>query len=94
MSTAQYEPDEHGTPSKYFAGFAPRNCREHRTVGGRAWCFDCSEWCYPIDPCNGCHDIWVFDQIEALPELHASTSRDYGRGYAAAIKDVLEILKR
>lgn len=31
-----------------FVGWEPRQCGEHRTVGNyRAWCFDCSEWCYP-----------------------------------------------
>ena len=31
-----------------FEGHQPRACGDHRTVGShRAWCFDCSEWCYP-----------------------------------------------
>lgn len=25
---------------------------EHRTVGGRSWCFDCGEWCYPSLACG------------------------------------------
>lgn len=25
---------------------------EHRTTGQRAWCHECSEWCYPHDPCG------------------------------------------
>ncbi len=38
-----------------FLGFEPRGCGEHRTVGSyRAWCFDCSEWCYPQEPCARC----------------------------------------
>jgi hypothetical protein len=43
-----------------FEGHEPRNCGEHRTVGPhRAWCYDCSEWCYPgpineAGACNGC----------------------------------------
>jgi hypothetical protein len=38
-----------------FLGFAPRTCGEHRTVGAyRAWCHDCSMWCYPASPCLGC----------------------------------------
>lgn len=40
-----------------FEGHSPRECGEHRTVGAhRAWCFGCTEWCYP-DPelaCKGC----------------------------------------
>lgn len=27
---------------------------EHRTVGYRAWCFDCGEWCYPSIHCPCC----------------------------------------
>lgn len=41
-----------------FEGYQPRGCGEHRTVGShRAWCFDCSEWCYPGDPCVRCQLI-------------------------------------
>jgi hypothetical protein len=48
-----------------FLGHKGRECGEHRTVGShRAWCFDCSEWCYPgIDAaCKGCE----------LPSLRAA----------------------
>lgn len=34
------------------------------------------------------------EEIEALPEQAASQSRDYGRGYAHAIRDVMEVLER
>ncbi len=38
-----------------FHGHQPRECGEHRTVGShRAWCFACSEWCYPSSPCVRC----------------------------------------
>lgn len=37
-----------------FEGHQPRGCGEHRTVGSRAWCFDCSEWCYPDSGCIRC----------------------------------------
>jgi hypothetical protein len=37
-----------------FTGHENRECGEHRTTGLRAWCFDCSEWCYPALPCKGC----------------------------------------
>jgi hypothetical protein len=41
-----------------FFGQELRECGEHRTVGShRAWCFDCSEWCYPRIPCRGCEII-------------------------------------
>jgi hypothetical protein len=46
--------DTHGS----FYGFQSRDCGEHRTVGPhRAWCFDCSEWCYPAAPCARCHGV-------------------------------------
>jgi hypothetical protein len=39
----------------FFTGHEPRECGEHRTVGAhRAWCFACTEWCYPSDGCKGC----------------------------------------
>jgi hypothetical protein len=41
-----------------FAGWSPRDCGDHRTVGDhRAWCFDCGEWCYSYTleaGCEGC----------------------------------------
>lgn len=37
-----------------WAGMEARECGEHRTTGGRAWCFDCSQWCYPSQLCRGC----------------------------------------
>lgn len=43
-------------------GYQPRDCGEHRTTGGRAWCFDCQEWCYLEGPCRGC-------EIEPLREV-------------------------
>lgn len=39
-----------------FYGHEKRDCGEHRTVGHRAWCFECSEWCYPRIPCKGCEN--------------------------------------
>lgn len=35
----------------------------------------------------------VQDRIEALPETSATKSRDYGRGYAQAVRDVLDLLR-
>ena len=41
--------------SANFHGHDERECGDHRTVGPhRAWCFDCSEWCYPMAACKGC----------------------------------------
>jgi hypothetical protein len=47
-----FDPD-----ASHFAGWSPRDCGDHRTVGARrAWCFDCAEWCYPHAEmaCRGC----------------------------------------
>lgn len=35
----------------------------------------------------------LVERIAALPEQSATSSRDYGRGYARAIKDVLDLLE-
>ena len=39
-----------------FEGYEPRECGEHRTLGYRAWCYECQEYCYPeLDmACKGC----------------------------------------
>lgn len=49
-----------------FVGHADRECGEHRTVGYRAWCFTCSEWCYPDWPCKGCELPALRAEVEAL----------------------------
>jgi hypothetical protein len=43
------------TEERWF-GTADSPCGEHRTVGSRAWCFRCQEWCYPTEGmrCRGC----------------------------------------
>lgn len=46
---------------RMFEGHPDRECGEHRTTGQRAWCYGCSEWCYPEEPCKGCE----------LPQLRA-----------------------
>lgn len=44
--------------SGHFIGFEDRECGEHRTVGDyRAWCHDCTEWCYPSSPCVRCEIV-------------------------------------
>lgn len=35
----------------------------------------------------------ISGRIMPLPEENATTGRDWGRGYSAAIKDVLELLR-
>lgn len=44
-----------------WGGRDDRECGEHRPTINRAWCFDCSEWCYPHSPCVRCE----------VPELRA-----------------------
>jgi hypothetical protein len=63
------------TADVLFDGHQPRECGEHRTVGShRAWCFDCTEWCYPGEGCKGCRlgadSLAVIEGAEnVLPEL-------------------------
>ena len=47
-------------------GFTERECSEHRTTGGRAWCFDCSEWCYERVPCKGCERPQLMELLSAI----------------------------
>lgn len=45
---------------------------------------------------NVCHwqpeEIDLVSAVEALPEQNASRSRDFGRGYSQAVKDVLALI--
>lgn len=50
----------------HFEGHEGRECGEHRTVGYRAWCFDCSEWCYPESPCVRCETPKREEELEQL----------------------------
>ncbi len=45
--TARFDED-----GRYLGGPSP-GC-EHRTVGHRAWCLTCHEWCYPHLMCIRC----------------------------------------
>jgi len=42
------------------------NTSEHRTAGGRAWCFNDSEWCYPKSLCQCCDVTRVPDQWKGM----------------------------
>lgn len=66
-----------------FAGHADRECGEHRTLGGRAWCFDCSEYCYSTIPCKGCE----------LPALRSLLWRIYDRSNCGAGLEVGDPLR-
>lgn len=54
----------------HFIGHSRRRCGEHRTTGPRAWCSDCSEWCYPEEPCVRCAP--EPDPARALRQAEAS----------------------
>lgn len=57
-----------------FEGHESRECGEHRTVGSyRAWCHDCSQWCYPEMPCNGCQIPKLEAEINKLNAEKAET---------------------
>lgn len=47
-----------------FEGFPERECGEHRTTGMRAWCHDCTEWCYQAWPCKGCEIVQLRKKAE------------------------------
>lgn len=56
-----------------FEGHEPRECGEHRTVGShRAWCYDCSMWCYPSREmaCSGCELPALRREVEEYRQLH------------------------
>lgn len=63
-----------GEQGPLFTGWEPRECGDHRPVGDyRAWCFDCSEWCYSrtIDmACKGCEIVHL---RRAIPSASTST---------------------
>ena len=55
-------------PEPLFEGHEGRWCGEHRTLGKRAWCYDCSEYCYPEQTvaCVRCLAPFLLAQIERL----------------------------
>lgn len=64
--------DGSGEQKPSFEGWPDRECGEHRTVGPiRAWCFDCSEWCYASDQeeagCRGCR-VTVLIRVAGSPD--------------------------
>jgi hypothetical protein len=52
--------------SEQWEGRTPRVCDEHRTTGARAWCLECSEWCYPNAFCKGCEVRRLEAELDAL----------------------------
>lgn len=55
-----------------FEGHLNRDCGDHRTTGFRAWCHDCSEWCYPSLPCARCERPMLIARL--LEQLMAAES--------------------
>lgn len=56
-------------PKGRWEGFEQRECGEHRTLGGRAWCFDCREYCAPGTPCLGCEVTRLRAGLERIAEM-------------------------
>lgn len=57
-----------------FQGWTGSDC-EHRTVGEhRAWCYDCTEWCYPVGDaaCARCREAVARSMIAGETEKLAS----------------------
>lgn len=50
-----------------FTGHDGRECGEHRTTGQRAWCFCCTAWCSPEQPCAGCELPQLRARLAAAP---------------------------
>lgn len=76
--------DAPSTARTEFTGYAGRECGEHRTVGAhRAWCHDCSEWCYPEMPCKGCE----------LPKLRAELSQFYDLAAEPTLAEALGAIR-
>lgn len=63
-----------------FEGLDPRECGEHRTLGRRAWCFACSQYCSPTVLCNGCELSSVMaerDRLQAIVDGWAGDGAEY-----------------
>ena len=63
------------TAEPNFEGHEGRDCGDHRTLGQRAWCGDCSEYCYPDQPCAGCERPKLREVEGAARRLDAAWSR-------------------
>lgn len=61
-----------------FEGFMDRDCGEHRTVGShRAWCYECTEWCYPDAPCKGCEIPMLKAELQKRDEEKARLVEEF-----------------
>jgi hypothetical protein len=55
-------------------GVVDSECGEHRTTGLRAWCYACTTWCYPEDPCPGCDHPRLLTEIARLGRVREAAT--------------------
>lgn len=99
-AVAEHTPPDDTTPAKAnFEGHENRECGEHRTVGPhRAWCHDCSMWCYPHDPCFRCKpsaalpDDTTEDLRERLTSLCRGTLYMSAEGIDTHVENLIAVL--
>lgn len=78
--------------TKHWEGEPHRECGEHRTTGQRAWCFSCSEWCYPNLPCRGCEIPKMraaLEWIAHFDDAHMETARTLHHDMRGAARKAL-----
>ncbi len=71
-----------------WTGFEERECGEHRTTGLRAWCFACSEWCYPESACAGCERPRLDRVLDAARNAVHDGSGKHMAALAKALKEL------
>ena len=73
---------------------------EHRTTGGRAWCFQDSTWCYENAQCECCHEarrhalVWLPEKdsdeyVQFAVKLHQRINIASDRGCVLEVLDAL-----
>lgn len=79
-----------GVSMPSFEGHENRECGEHRTTGKRAWCFECSEWCYDTVPCKGCELPMLRKVLKEIRDYctsvvtgYSEINSEYDSGYAS-----------
>ncbi len=69
--------DKLGLPTAQWekGNFLGHGVCEHRTTGGRAWCYNCEEWCYPNEPCVRCKEpltrALLVEALEVIEDMEA-----------------------
>ena len=80
-----------------FEGHEKRECGEHRTVGPhRAWCYDCTEWCYPRPEmaCKGCMVPMLQAEVERLTKERDHAIHERVTSNAAAVHMLRMVAER